>query len=85
MFYPLRKFSPWLALIGLAAYIFLPRQKRGPGAIHYAWWRILLGDFAGFLLAFFFFSLPILIAGSSLQVIGSTWLLLALSSGCSSC
>ena len=78
MFYPLRKFSPWLALIGLAAYIFLPRQKRGPDAIHYAGWRILLGDFTGFLLDFFFFSLPILIAGSSLQVIGSDWLLLAL-------
>lgn len=78
IFYPYRIFSPWLALIGLAAYIFLPRQKRGPNTIHYAGWRILLGDLVGFLLIFLFFSLPILIAGGSSQVITKGWLLPAL-------
>ncbi|MCX6564088.1 MAG: hypothetical protein NTU60_10860 [Candidatus Aminicenantes bacterium] len=71
--FPFRKYSLWIALIGLAAYILLPRRKRPPEALFYAGWRIILGDVAAMLLFTTFFGLPLFIIGGSLQVFSQAW------------
>lgn len=59
LLYPYRAFSLWLALIGLAAYILLPRRKRDPQALVYSTARaVVLPDILGLFLAGFFFALP---------------------------
>ncbi|MCS7060137.1 MAG: hypothetical protein RMN25_03140 [Anaerolineae bacterium] len=59
LLYPWRSYSVWLALIGLAAYILLPRRKRDPEALVYSTVRaVVLPDIVGLFLAGFFFALP---------------------------
>jgi hypothetical protein len=72
--FPLRKYSLILLLIGLAAYVFLPRRKKDPEAIYYAGWRIVLGDFAAFLLFGAFFALPFFIVGGTVQAFTRGWM-----------
>jgi len=57
--FPARWFSLWLALIGLAAYLLLPRRSRSPEALAYARVRsAILPDVAGILVFSMFFALP---------------------------
>lgn len=59
LLYPWRSYSLWLALIGLAAYVLLPRRRRDPQALVYSTVRaIVLPDILGLFLAGFFFALP---------------------------
>ncbi len=84
LLYPYRAFSLWLVLIGLAAYILLPRRKHDPQALVYATARaIVLPDILGFLFAGFFFALPFFIVpanDSNPDVLNpdSGWLILTL-------
>jgi len=71
--FPARRFSAPIALLWMAAYIFLPRRKKNKGAIFYPAWRNALGDFAAFLLIVPFFALPLLIVGGSVQAITRGW------------
>jgi hypothetical protein len=73
LLYPSRKFSVWLVLIGLTAYVILPRAKIGAAAIRYPLWRIVLGDIVALLLIVPFFSFPMLIMGGSTQVFTKGW------------
>ncbi len=63
--YPRRRWAPWVALAGLAAYVLMPRMKRIPDAL--AFGRIsgvVLPDIMGLILAGLFFTLPFLIVPS---------------------
>ena len=73
LLYPYRKYGLWLLLIGLLAYLLLPRTKSEPGTLQYPLWRMVLGDIASFLLIIPFFSLPILIIGGSKQLFTQGW------------
>jgi len=72
--FPYRKYGFGIVLIGLAAYLFLPRRKKEPDTICYPTWRNVLGDFASFLLITPFFALPLLIVGGSVQAITQGWM-----------
>jgi len=72
MFYPYRRYSLWIALLGLLLYILLPRKK-DPEAIRYPLWRMVLGDIVAFLIAVPFFAFPFLITGGSLQAFTVGW------------
>ncbi len=73
LFYPYRKFSLWIALIGLVVYAALPRGKIDPSAIRYPLWRIVLSDILAFIFIGPFFALPILIVGGSTQAFTQGW------------
>jgi hypothetical protein len=73
--FPYRRYSGLIALLGLAAYLFLPRHKKEKGAIFYPAWRNALGDFAAFLLIVPFFALPFLIVGGTVQAVTQGWML----------
>ena len=73
--YPYRRTSLWILIVGLGAYLLLPRRKKSPNAIEYAAWRNILGDFASFLLIVPFFFLPLLIVGGSVQALTQGWML----------
>jgi hypothetical protein len=73
LFYPYRKFSLWIALIGLVLYVFIPRKKKRDDALRYPLWRIMAGDFVSLLLIVPFFSFPILLVGGSFQVFEAGW------------
>jgi len=75
LLYPYRQYSIWIVLIGLALYIFLPRNKK-PDALRYPSWRIVLGDLFSFLLIVPFFSIPILVIQGSMQTFKEGWILL---------
>jgi hypothetical protein len=72
--FPFRKFSLFILLIGLSAYVFLPRRKKDPKAIYYPTWRIILGDFVSFLLFTSFFALPFFIVGGTVQAVTHGWM-----------
>jgi len=74
MFYPYRRFSPWLALAGLAVYLALPRAGKKPEVIAYPGWSLALGDFVACLLVAMFFGLPLFVIGGSVQAITQAWL-----------
>jgi hypothetical protein len=76
LLFPYRKFSLWLILIGLAFYVFLPRQKSDPKALRYPLWRVILGDVFALLMIAPFFIIPILVVGGSLQTFTEGWLLI---------
>ncbi|MCX8026507.1 MAG: hypothetical protein N3A62_01445, partial [Thermodesulfovibrionales bacterium] len=65
--YPYRDYSLILFLVGLLAYIFLPYRTISKDALRYARWRVIAGDFAVFLLIAVFFSMPLFIAGGTVQ------------------
>ncbi len=73
--FPYRRFSGWIILLGLAAYVFLPRRRREKGAVAYPAWRIVLSDFASFLLIVPFLSLPLFIIGGTVQAVLRGWML----------
>jgi len=73
LLYPYRKLSVWIALMGLAIYVILPRAKIDPAAIRYPLWRTILGDIVALLLIVPFFSLPIFIIGGSMQAFTKGW------------
>ncbi len=72
--FPYRKFGLPAMLLGLALYVFLPRRKREKGAIAYPHWRLILGDFASFLLFVPFFAMPFFIVGGSVQALTQGWM-----------
>ena len=72
--FPFRRFSLFILLAGLAAYVFLPRRKKDPEAIYYAGWRIILGDFVSFLMFATFFACPFFIVGGTVQAITQGWM-----------
>jgi hypothetical protein len=76
MFFPYRKYSVWLVLLGLLLYVFLPVERKNPEAIKYPRWRMVLGDVVSFLLIVPFFSFPFLITGGTLQAFTQGWPLL---------
>ncbi|HEY9187722.1 MAG TPA: hypothetical protein VIR55_07435 [Ignavibacteria bacterium] len=65
IFYPLRKYSYFVLLLGLLLFIFLPYKKHGQNEFYYDRWRILLGDFIAYLLFFMFFVIPFIVLNSS--------------------
>ena len=72
--FPFRKFGLPVILLGLAVYVFLPRRKREKESISYPHWRLILGDFASFLLFVPFFALPFFIVGGSVQALTQGWM-----------
>lgn len=69
MTFPWRDAACWVWGAGLALYLLLPRTRHRGEVIRYAAWLAPLGDFGGMLLFMTFFSLPLLIAGGSLQAV----------------
>jgi hypothetical protein len=60
--YPWRPFTLWLALVGLAIYVLLPRAKHPPEALTYSRLSaVLLPDLLGFFLFGVFFALPLFV------------------------
>jgi len=71
--FPGRKWSPWLALAGLALYILIPWPKRPPGTLAYRRWRVVLTDVVTVLLTVPFFSFPFFITGGTVQAFTVGW------------
>jgi len=71
--YPLRKWSPWVALAGLAAYIVLPWPKRPPGTLSYRRWRVVLCDVLAVIMTVPFFAFPFFIVGGVKQAFTEGW------------
>jgi len=71
--FPGRKWSPWVALTGLALYVLLPWPKRPPGAQAYPRWRVVLTDFLALLLTVPFFAFPFFITGGTVQAFTEGW------------
>ncbi|MGE4292438.1 MAG: hypothetical protein AB7E32_09525 [Desulfovibrio sp.] len=64
--HPRRALAPWLLLAALAAYLLPPRPARHEGAARYGTVSaVLLPDLLGMAMTLFFFSLPLLIVGST--------------------
>lgn len=77
IFRPFKRYAPWPLLAGLAAYILMPWPKRRKNALQYRRWRIVLGDFASFLLFVPFFAIPMLVLGGAVQGLTQGWILAA--------
>ncbi len=81
LLYPLRRYSPWLLLAGLAAYLVLPRPRRHPDAICYSTFRAaILPDLISLGLGALFFGMPLFVVqsnarGGGLMEGGWVWLL----------
>jgi hypothetical protein len=71
--YPLRKWSPWAALAGLAVYMALPWPKRPSGALSYRRWRVVLCDVAAVIMTIPFFAFPFFIVGGVKQAFTEGW------------
>jgi hypothetical protein len=71
--YPLRKWSPWVALAGLALYMALPWPKRPSGAMSYRRWRVVLCDVASVIMTIPFFAFPFFIVGGARQAFTEGW------------
>jgi hypothetical protein len=71
--YPLRKWSPWVALAGLALYVALPWPKRPSGAMSYRRWRVVFCDVAAVILTVPFFAFPFFIVGGVRQAFTEGW------------
>jgi len=65
--YPYRKFAIFLFIFGILSYLFLPYRAISKDALRYPKWRVIAGDFAVFILIAVFFSLPLFIAGGTIQ------------------
>jgi hypothetical protein len=62
-FHPLRDDAVIPAILGLLAYIFLPRIKHRAEDIYCSTWRVVLGDIAAMILFVPFYWLPFLVGG----------------------
>jgi len=71
--YPLRKWSPWIAVAGLALYMVLPWPKRPFEAMAYRRWRVVLCDVAAVILTVPFFAFPFFITGGTVQAFTVGW------------
>jgi hypothetical protein len=71
--YPLRKWSPWVALAGLALYVAIPWPKRPSGAMSYRRWRVVLCDVAAVIMTIPFFAFPFFIVGGVKQAFTEGW------------
>ena len=71
--YPLRKWSPWVALAGLVLYIVLPWPKRPQGTLSYRRWRVVLCDVAAVIMTVPFFAFPFFIVGGAKQALTEGW------------
>ncbi len=71
--YPLRKWSPWVALAGLVLYVALPWPKRPLGALSYRRWRVVLCDVAAVMMTIPFFAFPFFIVGGVKQAFTEGW------------
>lgn len=65
--YPYRNYAIFLFIFGILSFIFLPYKTISKDALRYPRWRVIAGDFAVFILVAVFFSLPLFIAGGTLQ------------------
>lgn len=65
--YPYRNYAIFLFIFGILSYIFLPYKTISKDALRYPRWKVIAGDFAVFILVAVFFSLPLFIAGGTLQ------------------
>jgi hypothetical protein len=71
--YPLRKWSSWVALAGLALCMALPWPKRPPEALAYKRWRVVLCDVVAVILTVPFFAFPFFITGGAVQAFTVGW------------
>jgi len=71
--YPLRKWSPWVALAGLVLYVALPWPKRPPDTLAYRRWRVVLCDVAAVIMTVPFFAFPFMIVGGLIQAFTEGW------------
>lgn len=65
--YPYRNYAIFLFIFGILSFIFLPYKTISKDALRYPRWRVIAGDFAVFILIAVFFSLPLFIAGGTVQ------------------
>lgn len=77
IFRPYRRYSLPILILGLAAYVLIPWPRRRKNALQYRRWRIVLGDFASFLLFVPFFAVPMLVLGGAVQGLTQGWILAA--------
>ena len=63
VFFPLRRYAPWIAMLGLILYFFLPLPRPIPGAAFLKRWKVVIMDFASLLLFFPFFVIGWFLAG----------------------
>lgn len=69
MVFPWRSHAWWLSALGFAAYLCIPKRRRGAGEMFYAPWRSYLGDLAWVMLFTLFYGLPLAIVGGSMQAL----------------
>ncbi len=63
LLYPARRLAPWVILIGLGLYLFLPGVRGGPRTVRYSRRRLVVSDLVAVTMMGFFFALPLLIPG----------------------
>ncbi|UWG95883.1 zinc ribbon domain-containing protein [Dehalobacter sp. DCM] len=77
LYHPYRKAGIAVLLLGLAAYIFLPRRKKEPEEIAYSTGSMLAGDLVALILLLPFYGLPFLINGGTVQAVSGFWIISA--------
>jgi len=75
LFHPYRNMGIAIVLIGLLAYIVLPRRKKEPEDISYSTGSMLAGDLVALILLLPFYGLPFLINGGLLQAFAGMWMI----------
>lgn len=78
LYHPYRKAGIAVLILGLAAYIFLPRRKKEPDDIAYSTGSMLAGDLVALILLLPFYGLPFLINGGTVQAVTGMWVISAL-------
>lgn len=61
MIYPLRKYAWPLVVLGVLAYIFIPRPRKDPRIVEMSRWRLALMDWLAAVMFMMFFGLPFFI------------------------
>jgi hypothetical protein len=69
VFFPFRRWTPWLLLAAVAAFVALPWHRQAKNEAAWPRWRIVLGDLIGLVLLVFFFAIPMFVLGGSVQAV----------------
>lgn len=73
LFHPYRNIGIAVLIIGLTAYIVLPRRKKDPDDISYSTGSMLAGDLVALILLVAFYGAPFLINGGTTQALTGMW------------
>lgn len=75
LYHPYRTAGGAIILIGLLAYIFLPRRKKESQDISYPTGRLVAGDIVAIIFLALFYMLPFVINGGAIQAVTNMWII----------